>query len=106
MAINIYIVKEDLVTKLPISWTIDSIESDDDFYVFKAKAKESGCYFIPTIDAYGDTVINELQIDPLVDEIKKLCSDSSINQKTLATLQQAVDAAKKSESHYILFVGD
>ncbi len=106
MAIDIYIVKEDLITRLPISWNIDSIDSDTHFANFKYRAEQLGCYLIPTIDAYGNTVINELQVELVENEIKKLRSDSTINQKTLDTLQQAVDAAKKSESHYILFVGD
>ncbi len=104
MAIDIFILKADLLTEL--SMLIANIDSDHDFYLFKERSAALGCYFIPTIDAYGNTVINELQIELLENEIKKLRSDSTINQKTLDTLQQAVDAAKQANSHYILFVGD
>ena len=105
MALDIVLVKEDLVTRLP-SNGIESIETEKDFCLdIQTVAYDLGLTLIKTIDPYGVTLINQLQLDPLEKEINIMRGNPSINQRILDILQQAVDRAR-SLSCYILFVGD
>jgi hypothetical protein len=105
MALDIFMVKEDIVTRLPSD--IDSIEMDsNDFHDNIVKpATDLGCIFIPVIDMYGRTLINTVQRHYLEKEIQIMWQQPGISRSKLELLQQAVDTARDL-SCYILFSGD
>jgi hypothetical protein len=105
MAVDILMIKEDMVTRLLSD--VDSIETDsNDFYNNVVKpANDLGLIFIPAIDMYSDTLINRLQIDPLEKEIQIMRKQPGVSHSKLDVLQQAVNTARNL-SCYILFLGD
>lgn len=103
MAIDILFLNNDFKKMLIM---MDGIDSDDNFYYNVRKiAADNKLIFIESIDPYGVTIINKLQLDPLEREINIMRTLPDVNQKTLDILQQAVTTARKL-SYYILFSGD
>ncbi|HZW61934.1 MAG TPA: hypothetical protein VFF04_06950 [Candidatus Babeliales bacterium] len=103
MAINIIIVKEDLMTSIK---AVGAIEIDDDYFKLRRIAYEEHCVLIYTIDHAGDTVINRLQVSMLKGEINKLRKRDDIAQSILDQLQKAAETVNFAQHQYLKFMGD
>ena len=103
MAINIFIVKEDLITTLV---DCGGITIDDDFYYFHKVVNELSLPFTSTIDHAGVIVINPLQLKPLQEEINLLRLRHDINPEILDNIQDALNTVRPQERQYIKFMGD
>lgn len=100
MPINIMTVKEDLIT---VKKNIGSIELDS---VTQQIAIRLNLSLIPTIDPHGITVFNRLHFDMLKNEIQQLRNTQQANQKTLDTLESAIQEVVISRSWYIKLDGN
>lgn len=60
--------------------------------------------WLATIDPFGDTVFNVLQIPNLVKDLEKLSTE---NTEKISTLKEVIAFIKKIDTHlYIKFIGD
>ncbi|HZW61938.1 MAG TPA: hypothetical protein VFF04_06970 [Candidatus Babeliales bacterium] len=106
MAIDIIIVREDLITVMPESDNLESIEINKAYYRFRDLAKEMNLILLYSIDEAGITIINQPQQEILREEIQTIRKNPHSDQKILDIIQKALDYVGFYSHLYIKFVGD
>jgi hypothetical protein len=100
MAINVVVIDDDLITVITEIGKFEFSESERKVFA------ELNLKLLPTIDPHDITVMNELQIEPLEQEVGQLRSYGKTNENALTILEKAIKAAWYAPMHYLKFVGD
>jgi hypothetical protein len=98
----------DLYLETELGEALDAIPDSDGTIANLLPLENMGYPLLGFVDLYGNTVFNRIQMNNLIQELKKL-KESSENVKQKNTISKIIKLAKRCENDahiYLKFVGD
>ncbi len=75
-------------------------------YLYRLDDSEQKYPWLSTIDIYGYTMLNRVQVPIFIDELEKLSLETD-DSEVLNSINQTIDFMKKSNVHELIkFIGD